>query len=68
MCSMKLRPVELAPLALVQMAKTVMDRVLGKVNASFTIQDSDSNYVSAERPSMNLWALAKLFIEKSVIL
>lgn len=43
--------------------ETVMDRVLGKVNVPFTVQDGDSNFVSARWPG-DSWALAELFIEK----
>jgi protease I len=43
--------------------ETVMDRLLGKVNAPFTVQDGDNNYVSARWPG-DTWALAKLFITR----
>jgi hypothetical protein len=42
---------------------TVMDRLLGKVSVPFTVQDGDSNYISARWPG-DTWALAKLFITR----
>lgn len=40
-----------------------MDRLLGKVNTPFTVQDGDSYFVSARWPG-DSWALAKLFIRR----
>jgi len=41
--------------------KTIIDRLLGKVNVPFTVRDGDGNYVSARWPG-DSWALAKVFI------
>jgi hypothetical protein len=41
--------------------ETIIHRLLGKVNVPFTVQDGDSNYISARWPG-DSWALAKLFI------
>jgi len=43
--------------------QTVTERLLGKVNVPFTVQDGDSNYISARWPG-DTWALAKLFIKR----
>ena len=43
--------------------ETVIDRLLGRVNIPFTVEDGDNNYVSARWPG-DTWALAKLFVAR----
>lgn len=42
---------------------SILDRLGGKVNVPFTVEDGDSNYVSARWPG-DAWALSDLFIAK----